>query len=71
MLLFFLVFSRREVALAYTAEGAYPILGNVFKGCACSDAAIRIAYFGVVHITAYVAHILFHRITTMARPASR
>ena len=52
----------REVVLAYSADGANPVLGNVFKGCAWSDTAIRIANFWVIHVTAGLADVLFHKL---------
>ena len=50
----------REVVLTNTADGAYPILGDVFKGCSWSDTAIGIAYFWIINITTCVANVLFH-----------
>ena len=51
-----------EIVFAYAADGAYPIFGNVFKGCAGGDAAIGVAYFGVIHITAGFANVLLHKL---------
>ena len=42
----------RERVLAQAADGAHPILGNVFPGGAGSDTGIGIAHFGIVNITA-------------------
>ena len=53
---------RREVALADTADGAHPVFGDVFEGSTGLDAAVGIAGFGVVDVTAYVAYILFHKL---------
>lgn len=50
----------REVALAYSTDGAHPIIGNVFEGSARSNAAVGIAYFRVINVTTYVANILLH-----------
>jgi hypothetical protein len=52
----------REVILAYSADGAYPIFRDVFKGCAWGDAAIRIANFWVIHVTTGFANVLFHKL---------
>ena len=54
-----------EVVLAYAADGAYPVLRNVFEGSAGSDAAVRIAYFRVIHVTTSVANVLFHNLTSV------
>jgi hypothetical protein len=50
----------REIALAYTTDGTYPIVGNVFEGSAGSNAAVGIAYLRVVDVTTYIAYILLH-----------
>lgn len=55
-----LVFVGYELVLAYTADGANPIIWNVFKGCARGDATIGITHFGVVDIAARLAKILLH-----------
>ena len=52
------VLLRFEIALADTADGAYPIVGDVLKRCSCGDAAIRITYCGVVDVTANFANVL-------------
>ena len=52
----------REVVLTNTADGAYPILGDVFKRCSGSDTAIGIAYFWIINITTCVANVLFHNL---------
>ena len=52
---------RREVALTYTTNGAYPVFGNVFEGGAGLDTAIGIAGFRIIDVTTDVANILFHR----------
>jgi hypothetical protein len=44
---------RAEIILAYTAEGANIIIGQILKGYA-------VVLFGIIDITAYVAYILFH-----------
>lgn len=50
----------RELILANTAQGAYPILGQVFKLGAGGNAVVRIAHLGVITIAANVAYIDFH-----------
>ena len=47
-----------EVVLADTADGAYPIVGDVLKRCSCGDTAIGIAYCGVVDVTANFTNVL-------------
>ena len=49
-----------EVALTYSAQGAYPIFWQVFKGRTGLDAVVGITYCGVVLVTADVANILLH-----------
>lgn len=49
-----------EVILANSADGAHPIIGEFLKGSTGLDAVIGIAYFGVVHVAAYVTYILLH-----------
>ena len=51
---------RTEIVLAHATEGAHPILGKVLKRCSGLDAAVGVAYFWVIDITASVAYILFH-----------
>jgi hypothetical protein len=46
------------LVLANAAEGAYPVGGEVFKGCAWSDAVFGIAYCGVVLMPAYITNVL-------------
>ena len=48
-----------ESVLAKAADGAHPVLGNVFPGSAGRDAGIGIAYLGVIHVTAgaFVLHV--------------
>ena len=54
------LFLYGEVVLAYAADGAYPVFGDVFKGSAGGDAAVGVAYFGVINVTTGVANVLFH-----------
>ena len=52
------VLLRFEIALADTADGAYPIVGDVLKCRSCGDAAIGISYCGVVDVTANFTNVL-------------
>ena len=49
-----------ELVFANAAQGAYPVFGQSIKSGARLDSVIRIAYGGIVHITANVANILIH-----------
>ena len=51
---------RAEAVFAYATEWAYPILRYVCPSCAGFNSVIRIAYFRVINITAYIAYIFFH-----------
>ena len=53
---------RTEIFLAYAANWANPILGDVFKSCSRLYAIVGIAYFWVIHITAGLADVLFHKL---------
>ena len=55
-----LVFVDAEVFLAYAANGANPIFGNVFESGAGSNAGIGITFGGIVNITTGVTDVLFH-----------
>ena len=56
----FKLFHDRKAVLADTAKRAGPTVGNGLKRGARGDAAIRIAFFWVVDVTADVANVLFH-----------
>lgn len=45
---------------ADTAEGAYPIVGNILKCGSGSDASVGITYFGVIDPLAYSADVFVH-----------
>ena len=49
-----------ELVLAYAAQGADPILGEVFELGAGGNAVIGVAHLGVIALAANVAHIHFH-----------
>lgn len=55
-----IVFFYREFVLTNSAERANPIFWKVLKCCSGLYAVIRIAYFGVIYITASVTNVLFH-----------
>ena len=54
------LFHDRETVLADAAKRAFPAVRNGLKRGARSDAAVGIAFFWVVNVTADVANILFH-----------
>ena len=54
-----------ELILAYAAEGAYPIFRQIFEGGSGLDAIVGIAKFGIINISANIAYILFHIITSI------
>jgi len=47
-----------KVALADATDGAYPVVGDVFKRCSCGDATIGITYCGVINVTTNFANVL-------------
>lgn len=47
--------------LAYTAYGAGPVIGDLFKRCSRSNSRIRISCFWIINITANGAYVLLHR----------
>lgn len=55
-----LVVYRTEIFLAYRAERANPVGGNVLKGRAGGNTIVGISLCGVVNVAANVANILFH-----------
>lgn len=55
-----IVFLYREFVFTYSAERANPIFRKVLKCCSGLYAVVRIAYFGVIYITASVTNVLFH-----------
>ena len=52
--------ARLKFIFAYAAEGANPVFGEVFKGCAGFDAGIGVAHFGVVNPVADNTFVLLH-----------
>lgn len=51
---------RAEIILAYATEGAHPVGGDVFESSAGGNAAVGVAFGGVVDVTTDVANVLFH-----------
>jgi hypothetical protein len=47
-----------EIFLAHTAEGTYPVLGEILKRCAWLNTVVRITYSGVVDIPASITYVL-------------
>jgi hypothetical protein len=60
-----LLIYRREIALAYSTNGAHPVVWNVFEGCSWGDSTIGIALSGVVNVPTNVANILFHHLAVV------
>ena len=52
---------RLEFVFAYATDGAYPIIGNILKGCSWLDATVGISYCGVIDVTANFANVLHNR----------
>lgn len=52
------LFNLGELVFANTAKRAYPIVRNIFKSSARSDAAVRITNFGVIYPIANFTNIL-------------
>lgn len=65
------VFHHFKRIFACAADGANPIFGDVFKSGAGSDAAIGIAYFGVINPLAGNANIFFHDALSFCERPSR
>ena len=49
-----------ENLLAEAADGAYPIVWECFKRCACGDAILWVANLGVIDIVTSSTYIFFH-----------
>lgn len=52
----------RELVLAYAADGAYPVVGQVFKLGAGRNPAVGIAYGGVIDPVADFANVFVHSV---------
>lgn len=55
-----LLLDQLKVILGGSAEGAYPILRDVLKGCSRLDAAVRITYLGIIDPATDCALVLLH-----------
>ena len=49
-----------ELVFAYSADGAYPILGEFFKRGAGCYAVVGIAYGGIILVSADFTYVLAH-----------
>ena len=49
-----------KLIFAYTAEGANPIIRQLFELGACWNTVLRITYSGVVLVPAYFTNVLCH-----------
>ena len=47
-----------KLVFAYATDGAYPIIGDILKGCSWLDATVGISYCGVIDVTANFANVL-------------
>jgi hypothetical protein len=50
----------RELVFAYSADGAYPILGEFFKRGSGCYAVVGIAYGGIILVSADFTYVLTH-----------
>ncbi len=50
----------RKTGFVHAAHRAGPVGGEVFKGGAGGNAVVGITDFGIIHVTAKVANVLFH-----------
>ena len=57
-----LVLLYLEIVLANTADGAYPIIWDVFKSCSGRDAVIWVSLGGVINIATNCANVLLHNV---------
>lgn len=55
-----LVFYGLEHIFVDLTQGADPVIRDVFKGGSRSDTAVRVAFFGIVHVLAHSADIFLH-----------
>lgn len=49
-----------EIGFISATERAYPVIREIFKCSSGCDAVLRIAYLGIIYITAGSAFIFFH-----------
>lgn len=45
---------------SYSAQGAYPIVGNVFKSCSGGDASLGVSHSRIIYPVTYGANVLLH-----------
>lgn len=50
----------RKLIFPHTAQGTYPIIGNVLKFCAGRNSIVQISRNRVIHITTDITDIFFH-----------
>ena len=53
----FLVYGR-ELVLAYTAQRAYPAVGNILELRSCRHSVVRIADCRIIYPATYIAYVL-------------
>ena len=58
-----------EIGFISATERAYPVIREIFKCSSGCDAVLRIAYLGIIYITAGSAFIFFHKIPSFLVPA--
>ncbi len=51
-----------KLILTYSAERAYPIVGQIFESCAGLDTVFGVTYFRVINPIAYFAYIFIHTV---------
>jgi hypothetical protein len=56
----YLIFYGLEHIFVDLAQGADPVIRDVFKRGSRSDAAVRVAFFGIVHVLTHGADIFLH-----------
>ena len=57
---YYLVFYGLEHIFVDLTQGADPVIRDVFKWSSRSDTAVRVAFFGIVHVLAHSADIFLH-----------
>ena len=61
MILVVVINAGLEHIFGYAAQRAAPVRRKILKSSAGLDAVLRIAFFGVIGVTAGIAKIFFHR----------
>lgn len=49
-----------KVFFADSADGAYPVIGNIFESCAGSHSVVGVANCGIIDPVANCASVFFH-----------